>query len=193
MEPIDIYLMYCAMKAHFTSDSYDYFKYEGKTRIKRESFFKRKDKFLFVRLSHKYKEYDDIKNYLISNFIRNPTGYVATFDDKHFEEWIDKRADFYNIFSYEMSPLVKDFEPLFVVKNNNHPKLLTEYLGKRISLETLVILNKLVKFSKKWDKEMVDDYVWQDTKKLLKNYEGFLTIDTKQYRMKLLKLIEESS
>ena len=92
-----------------------------------------------------------------------------------------------------MSPLVEDFEPLFVVKNNNHPKLLTEYLGKRISLETLVILNKLVKFSKKWDKEMVGDYVWQDTKKLLKNYEGFLTIDTKQYRIKLLKLIEESS
>jgi hypothetical protein len=35
--------------------------------------------------------------------------------------------------------------------------------------------------------------VWPDVKKLMKNYKGFLTIDAERYRMKLLKLIEESS
>ena len=38
MEAIDIYLMYCALKAHFSNSDYDYFKYGGKTRISRKSF-----------------------------------------------------------------------------------------------------------------------------------------------------------
>ena len=193
MEAIDVYLMYCAFKAHFTRDDYDYFKYDGKTRIKRESFYKRKDRLFFVKISRRYKEYDEVKNYLVSNFVKRPDGYVANFDDKIYQDWLDRRRNFYNIFSNEMQPYVKNFEPLFAVENSNHPKLLREYLGKRISLETLAVLDNLVNFSEKWDKEMSGDYVWNDVKKLLNNYQRFLTIDVKRYRILLLKLIEESS
>ncbi len=56
------------------------------------------------------------------------------------------------------------------------------------------MLDDLVEYSKKWKKELEwDDFVWPDVKKLMNNYKGFLTIDTNKYRMKLLKLIEESS
>ena len=94
MEPIDVYMMYCALKAHFSKSNYDYFKYEGKTRIKRDSFFKRKDRFFFARLSRKYKEYEDIKNYLVANFVSNPDGYVARFDDKTYEDWLHRKQNF---------------------------------------------------------------------------------------------------
>ena len=71
--------------------------------------------------------------------------------------------------------------------------LLKEYLGKRISLETMIILDNLVEFSKRWDKELEwDDFVWPYVKKLMNNYKGFLTINTEKYRIKLLTLIEES-
>ena len=40
---------------------------------------------------------------------------------------------------------------------------------------------------------MPEDYIWYDLKKLMKNYKRFLTIDQNQYRIQLLKLIEESS
>ena len=84
--------------------------------------------------------------------------------------------------------------PLFESKDGHHPILLKEYLGKRISLETMIVLDDLVEFSKRWDKELEwDDFVWPDVKKLMENYKGFLTINTNKYRMKLLKLIEESS
>ena len=78
------------------------------------------------------------------------------------------------------------------MKNSEHPILLKEYLGKRLSLETLIVLDELVKFSKTWDNRMAEDYIWYDLKKLMINYKRFLTIDKKRYRMKLLKLIEES-
>ena len=70
MEPIDVYLMYCAMKAHFGNTDYDFITYKGKSRVSRDSFYKRKDRFFFVKLSRKYKEYNEIRDYFISNFIK---------------------------------------------------------------------------------------------------------------------------
>tara|TARA_Y100000389_G_C17385372_1_gene476695 strand:- start:6 stop:584 length:579 start_codon:yes stop_codon:yes gene_type:complete len=192
MPAIDVYLMYCALKAHFKGD-YDYHKFSGRTKIKRESFYKRKDRFFFVRAAVKYKD-TEILNFFVANFIQDRSGYIANFNDNNYETWLQKRGMFYEIFSQEMQPFVKNFEPLFECKDNQHPLLLKEYLGKRISLETMVVLDGLVQYSKKWDKELEwDDLVWPDVKKLMNNYKGFLTIDTNKYRMKLLKLIEESS
>ena len=191
MEPIDVYLMYCAMKAHFSKNNYDFHKYGGKTKVSRDSFWKRKDKYFFVKLAKKHDDRDSIQDYLVSNFIRDRRGYIANFNDENYKVWKDRKTDFYNIFFDELRPLMKDFEPLFQTKNNNHPKLLKEFLGDRVSLETLIILDDLVDFSKKWDKELKEDIVWPDLKKLMKNYKGFLTIDKNRYRIRLLELIEE--
>ena len=192
MQAVDVYLMYCALKAHFQGD-YDYHKFGGKTKTKRESYYKRKDRFFFAKTAVKYED-TEVLNYFVSNFIHDRSGYIANFTDKNYETWMNKRAMFYEIFSQEMQPFVKNFEPLFECESGQHPTLLKEYMGKRISLETMIILDDLVEFSKRWDKELVwDDFVWPDVKKLMNNYKGFLTINTDKYRMKLLKLIEESS
>ena len=192
MEPIDVYLMYCAMKAHFSKNDYDFFTYKGKSRVPRNSVYKRKDRGFFVKLSRKYSE-EDLKNYLVANFIIDRRGYIANFSNENYEQWKEKRNNFYNMFTDEIRPLVKNFNPLFEVKNSEHPILLKEYLGKRVSLETLIILDDLVNFSKTWDNRMAEDYIWFDLKKLMNNYKRFLTIDKNQYRIQLLKLIEESN
>ena len=192
MEPIDVYLMYCAMKAHFSRKDYDFLTYKGKSRVPRDSFFKRKDRVFFVKLSKKYSE-KDLKNYFVANFIVEKQGYIANFNDENYEQWKEKRNNFYDIFTEEIRPFVKDFNPIFKVKNSEHPFLLKEYLGKRVSLETLVILDELIGFSKNWDRNLAEDYMWYDINKLMKNYKRFLTIDKKQYRIQLLKLIEESN
>ena len=193
MEPIDVYLMYCAMKAHFSKNDYDFFTYKGKSRVSRNSFYKRKDRVFFVKLYKKYSEEEDLKNYMVANFIMDRRGYVANFNDENYEQWKEKRSNFYNIFTNEIRPLVKNFNPLFEVKKSEHPILLKEYLGKRLSLETLIVLDELVNFSNTWDNRMAEDYIWFDLKKLMNNYKRFLTIDKNQYRIQLLKLIEESS
>ena len=81
-------------------------------------------------------------------------------------------------------------EPLFAVTKNNHPKLFKEYLGNRISIETLIILDDLVGFSKKWDKELSDDVFWPDLKMFMIKYKKFMSIDKNKYKKKILKLIE---
>jgi hypothetical protein len=190
MEAIDTYLMYCAMKAHFGKTDYDFVTYHGKTRIKRDSFYKRKDRGFFVKISRKYKTEENVKNYFVSNFIKDSKGYVSNFSDENYEEWKDKRANFYNQFTLEIGPFVKNFNPIFFIKDDEHPILLKEYLGKRVSLETLIILDELVEFTKTWNKKLSEDYIWQDIKKLMNNYKRFLTLDKNKYRIQLLNLIE---
>jgi hypothetical protein len=193
MEAIDTYLMYCALKAHFGKTDYDFVTYHGKTRIKRDSFYKRKDRGFFVKISKKYKTEENVKNYFVSNFIKDSKGYVSNFSDENYEEWKDKRANFYNQFTLEIGPFVKNFNPIFFIKDDEHPILLKEYLGKRVSLETLIILDELVEFTKTWNKKLSEDYIWQDIKKLMNNYKRFLTLDKNKYRIQLLNLIEESN
>ena len=193
MEPVDVYLMYCAMKAHFGKSDYDFIKYDGKTKISRESFWKRKDRYFFVKISKKYSTPNEIKDYFISNFINNKDGYIANFNDDNYNAWKLRRQGFFEEFAVELYPFIKNFEPLFESSKDTHPKLLQEYLGHRISLETMIILDELVGYSDKWDKYMNDDVVWPDIKKLMNNYKRFLTIDKNRYRMKLLNLVEESS
>ena len=180
------------MKAHFHKSNYDYVKYKGKTRISRDTFYKRKDRAFFVRLSRKYKSEEEIKNYFLSNFIKDRKGYVANFNDENYESWKLKRSNFFDMFVVEMNPFVKDFEPLFEVKKYNHPKLLKEFLGGRVSIETLIVLDELVSYTKKWDEQLGDDVVWPDLKRFMNDYKRFLTIDKNKYRINLLKLIEES-
>tara|TARA_Y100000034_G_C6884077_1_gene405648 strand:- start:820 stop:1413 length:594 start_codon:yes stop_codon:yes gene_type:complete len=192
MEPIDVYLIYCAMKAHFGNTDYDFITYKGKSRVSRDSFYKRKDRFFFVKLSRKYKEYNEIRDYFISNFIKDRKGYISSFNDENYENWKTRRHSFYNIFIEEIKPFIKEFNPLFKVKKSEHPKLMKEFLGGRLSLETLIVLDELVKFTKKWNQKLKDDIVWLDLKKLMNDYKRFLTIDKNKYRIQLLNLIEES-
>ena len=193
MEPIDVYLMYCAMKAHFGKSDYDFVTYKGKTRIKRDTFYKRKDRSFFVKLSRKYNTEQEIQNYFVSNFIKDKKGYIANFNDENYESWKLKRQGFFDMFEVEMKPLVEAFEDLFTVTNGQHPKLMREFLGGRVSLETLIILDELVNFGPDWNTQLEDDIIWIDLDNLMNNYERFLTIDQEQYKIRLLKLIEESS
>ena len=193
MQPIDVYLMYCAMKAHFGKTNYNFIKYGGKSRVPRNSFFKRKDRYFFVKLSKKYKTENEIRNYFIANFMMEQRGYVANFNDENYEKWQNKQNNFHDIFTNEIQPMIQDFNSLFEIKKSEHPKLMKEYLGKRISLETLIILDELVEYSKKWNEHLKDDILWPDLKKLMNNYKWFLTFDKKQYRINLLTMIKESN
>ena len=195
MEPVDVYLMYCALKAHFGKGDYDYITYKGKTKIKRDSFYKRKDRGFFVKIA---KKYDNPQDYFISNFIKDRNGYIANFNNDNYQSWKLKRQGIFDEFEDEMQPLVQSFEDLFVIKKRTalvtyHPKLLKEFLGGRVSIETMIILNELVNYSKVWNEKLKDDVIWPDLKKFMNNYKRFLTIDENRYRMKLLKLIEEST
>ena len=50
MEAFQAYKTYVAIKNHFTSKTYDFFKYNGRTKASRSTFEKRNDKYFFSKL-----------------------------------------------------------------------------------------------------------------------------------------------
>jgi len=187
MQPIDAYLMYCAMKAHFDKSDYDFVKYNGKSKVSRDSFYKRNDRVFFVKLTRKYKSKQDIQDYLLANFLVHPKGWVGKFDEDNYIQWQKKIQSLSYTFKSEIEPILDS--KLIAVSKNTHPKLLKEYLGKRISLESMVILDSILGFSHVWNVKLEEDYAWKDVYKLMDNYKSFLKFDTTKFKFVLKELM----
>ena len=54
MTGYEAYCLYNSLKLHFNSDSYDYFRYNGKISSSIEAFENRKDKYHFYKLSRRF-------------------------------------------------------------------------------------------------------------------------------------------
>ena len=187
MDAAEVYLTYCSIKAHFSRKNYDYHKFNGKTTAKKASFYKRRDRIFYARIARKYKSKKDIENFIISNFIATKNGYIGSFKEDNYIAWKKKTEALTYNFINEMTPYADRFEELFKWEDN-HPLLLKEYLGKRVSIESMVILQELVNYMKSWKDK---DLIWKDHKLLISKYKNFLTIDTKSCKLKLMKVLKK--
>ena len=191
MTPLETYQSYLALKLHF-GGKYDYFKYGGKTSATLSAFEKRKDKFKFVKLSQKLSD-PQILDYYLANFIRGKE-WIGDFDQKNWLEHKKVNQSIEYVYKNDIEKLltlVEEFDILFKVGEGNHPKLVKAYLGKKISLETLVILEKILKYRQQFDAKISETYVWPKVSLLIKKYEPFLQIDARAFRMKTLTLVKE--
>ena len=68
MMPFDAYRCYISLKSHFTKESYDYHKVGVLTRVKKETFYKRKDRFWFEKFSRQ-KNDKEVVDFFVSNFV----------------------------------------------------------------------------------------------------------------------------
>ena len=72
----ETFQLYNALKLHFTGN-YDFFKYNGKSNVSVDSFERRKDKYHFYKLSRKYPNKEEMKNFLVANFVENDQMWVG--------------------------------------------------------------------------------------------------------------------
>ena len=191
MTPVETYQSYLALKLHFEG-KYDYFKYGGKTSASAASFEKRKDKFKFVKLSTKLSDPQILDNYL-ANFIRGKK-WIGDFDKTNWLEHKKVNQSLEYVYQNDIEKLLtiaENFDILFKVGEGNHPKLVKAYLGKKVSLETLVILEKVLHYREQFDAKISETYIWPKVSLLIKKYEPFLEIDVRAFRMKTLTLVKE--
>ena len=192
MEGWTAYQMYLGLKLHFTTD-YDYKKYGGKTSASKGSFLKRRDRYFFARVAKKYG--DNTLDYYIANFVKSPKGWLGDFSEENYNEWTKNRQSLTYNFISDMNilfPQVEDFESIFSCNNGQHSVLLKNFLAKRITVETMVILDGLLSYVKKWDKELHDDLVWPDVRRLVVKYGAFMNYDIHKCRLQLLKTVKEN-
>ena len=196
MSPFETYQHYLSLKNHFTNPKYDFFKYGAKTRASVTSFNKRKDKYWFEKTSRKYND-KEVVEFLVSNFTAtdNPQnlwiGEIINSGERNYSEWMKRQQSLTYLFKEQSNELFSENELESVFDcSKGHPPVLKMFLGGKISLETLVIYDKIFLFGNTFDKKLLDP-VWESVSLKLKKYSPFINIDVFNYRKILRSIINE--
>jgi hypothetical protein len=195
MSPFEVYQTYLGIKAHFSNPKYDYLKYR-KTRASIDSFNKRKDRYFFEKTSRKYKD-KEIVDFLVSNFISTSDingiwiGEIINSGERIYREWMKRQQSLTYLFKEQSEELFSEtkLENVFDC-SKGHPIVLKKFLGGKISIETLVIFDKIFLFGNSFDKKLLDP-VWEMVSLKIKKYSPFLNIDIFQFKRILREIINE--
>jgi hypothetical protein len=187
MTTFEAYKLYLALRLHFTSDNYDIRKTKGRIKASQKALEKNvKLQFELNKVKKKYSQ-DDFINYFVANFITGDKwgGIYNTQAEDVYLSW--KRINESLSYQYKqdldilaqenINSLVEDLWDC----HDGHPIILKRYLGKTVTLETLVILNKLFKFIEQVDEQLIFDPIWHTVSKLISKYSPFIKIDKDRY------------
>ena len=175
MDPFDVYKLYNALKLHFEQDSYDAIKYNYKTTVNPNSFFKRKDKYFFAKLGKNQK---DLQNFFVFNFIEDMK-YVGDMMDIEGQQNYTKHKKIHESihreFEKDINTITEQFDNLLVVHTiNTPPKIIEMWMEEEVSLETVVILNSLTDFIRVEGKKITETLFWPDVSRKIIKYGPFV-------------------
>ena len=198
MMPFNAYTCYLSLKNHFTKESYDYHKYCGKSRATVQSFYKRKDRFWFEKVVRQ-KTDKEVVEFFVANFVScsDPQslwiGEIMKEGETRYKEWQKKVQSLSYLFKQESEQMLSsnNLEQLFDC-SRQHPPILKMFLSGKISLETLVIYDKIFLYGNRFDKKLKDP-VWESVSMKIKKYNPFLNIDVFRYKRILKEVVLEGS
>lgn len=178
----NLYIYYLAIKRHFTSESYDFFKYNGKVNANPTSFETRKDKFFFYTLSKK----EDGRGMILANVINDPNIWIGEIESDKcreiYQDWNKRKQMLSYAFKEELNELDDDFNSNIIVTDGQHPKLLKEFTRRRIGVETVIIIDELANCFRYWDKHITDTIVYPSTKTFCRKMRPFIKYDIEKMR-----------
>ena len=189
----DVYKTYLAVKLHFTTDTYDYYKYGGKVNTKLDTFTKRKDRYFFHKLSTKYGQ-DDILDFFVANFLSDSKRWIGNLlanDGRgvylDYKKW---KESFAYHFKQECGTIVSDFSSRglsfndgFIPPNGQHPRMLRLLIQRKCSYQTAVVLNHFLNFSKNWDKEITEKVVWPEISLKVARVKPFINFNATECKL----------
>jgi len=186
------FALYNALRLHFTSPSYDYFKYNGKTNVSKDSFAKNKAKYSFYKLSRKYN-LDDLRSFYIANFLESDIKWIGDISglegEQNYTKWQTRIQRLTYQFEQDIIYLFDKYaaKDMISVVDDHYPRLLEEMMQRNIMIETVVILNDLMGFFPMWSKKIKDDIIWPNWKLKLEKYTPFVNYD----KAKLKAIVKE--
>jgi hypothetical protein len=156
----DAYKIYTAIKLHFDSDSYDYFKYNGSIRATENSFHKRNDVYFFEKLARDY----DLNTIIGKNLaqVRMAGGGTNKYwikdllsreNDKEYFRWKAYTDSFGIYLKNELSEIREflilnedmNFPKLFVPIENSDPIFLKWMITRKHTEECVLSIQKAMK------------------------------------------------
>ena len=173
----ETFCLYLALKNHFTLDSYDYFKYNGKTKhISKETYLARRDRFQFEKLA---RACDNMLDHLVANFLKDKTWVGDLLDDAAFDntkEYVKINQSMSYVFRNELFT-IGDIKSALRFGNDQYPNIISMLMYGSVSYQTFVILNYFVQFVPKFDAKLPDDFIWSKLSFKIKKFAPFVLRD----------------
>ena len=83
------------------------------------------------------------------------------------------------------------FDDIFTSVKGQHPPILKYFLSKKINLETFMILDDILQFSKHLNEKIQEKVLWPKLYDRMIRYKPFLTYNTTKLKMVLKKKLKE--
>ena len=198
MNGFEVYKIYLAVKLHFTSKgrSYDFHKHLGRTTARLETFTKRRDRYFFHKLSKSYNN-NTIVDYFVSNFVTNTNLWVGDIigktGDDNYKQWSKKIEALHYYYEQDIDYILEQnykFDDLFKSVNGQHPPILKMFLSKKINFETVLILDKILSFTKQLNKNINEKVLWPKLYDRMIRYKSFLNYNLTKYKMTLKRKLK---
>ena len=193
MTGYEAFSLYTSLKLHFNSDSYDYFRYNGKVNTSVDAFENRKDKWHFYKLSRRFDNEEQGRDFIVANLVHDPNVWVGNLLVEESNIQYRKRQKVIQSLTYtftnEIESLVSHNNPndLFMIHDGEYPELLQKLLHDEISIETMCILNKILNFLPAWDKKINDTIHFPNISRKVKKYTPFIQFEPTKYKIILKK------
>ena len=181
-ESFEVYKYYLALKRHFTTPDYDFFKYNGKVKASHESFEKRRDKYCFVKLSKK----KDWADYILANLIVDPNMWIGDLisdkGEQNYQNHMYKLQSLSYIFKTDIAKLNDDFNSNLLVVDGDYPTLFKQFQRKEVCLETLIIIDSFTQCFDYWAKKISDPVLFPDINSHIHKVKPFIKFSKKKMK-----------
>lgn len=188
MSPIDAYKRLLAIQLHFKSDKYDIVESRGKVNANEISFSKRNDKYLISKLAKQYSS-QELTGFYVANMISGDTqcGIYSGESRQKYLVWKGRQERLVYQLNNDITKMLEKAEEKKIddvfYSDGSLPLIIKLYHGNIISLETLVIINKIKPFINNYKTLEEIDLLWPDTKRLIIKYTPFVRIANERDRI----------
>jgi len=191
----EAYTIFNSVRLHFNQEKFDYFKYNGHSKVSFEAFDVRPDKYSFVKLGRNFTE-QELPYFLAVNFYETPKMWIRDFWDENcktrFLSWVESQKKRETLFIQDLGKL-NNLKDMIVCSDNQFPSLLTKHFQGEITKDTLLILDHYMRLTVGWNKHLKDDFIWSEFYKKFIKYKPFFynytLFDTTLYKNLLKQAI----
>ena len=198
MNGYEVFCTYMALKLHFTTKSYDFFKYNGKTNsCKPEYFDNRKDKYMFHKIARIVKNDKECVDYIVANFLHEPKMWTRSLCEPEaktrYLEWLRNQESMSYRFRQELESIRDSIgiKESFISNNGELPPAVISLLNHTISIETMVILCKLSGCLGAWDRQITDTVIYPKLASKIRKYTPFVKFNPSSMEDTLKEILKE--
>jgi hypothetical protein len=174
---------YIALKLHFTTDKFNVFENRGNVKGSYETFQARNDRYIFDKLARKHSTDQELIQFLVANFAYGNDNMIYGIEEaeENLVEWTKRKQSITKVFNDDLNYLELEIQKNTLTLDqiinftlNSYPYIIKLYLGKKITLAIMSILNDFLGIIPKWKENDSGMLILENDIRRIEKSKGFV-------------------